>query len=56
MVNFSMHAASYFTVLEVVEALAIRSAVSLAKEEGFDHFILVSNCLSMIIQRIFPDP
>jgi ribonuclease HI len=36
---------------EIAEALAIRSAVTLAREEGLDSFILLSDCLS-VIQRI----
>uniref|UniRef100_A0ACD5XPQ5 Uncharacterized protein n=3 Tax=Avena sativa TaxID=4498 RepID=A0ACD5XPQ5_AVESA len=36
---------------EIAEALAIRSAISLARDEGLNDFILVSDCLS-VIQRI----
>jgi hypothetical protein len=36
---------------EFAEAHAIRCAVSLARDEGLDRFILVSDCLS-VIQRI----
>jgi ribonuclease HI len=39
------------TVPEIAEALAIRSAVSLAKDEGWNNVIMVSDCLS-VIQRI----
>jgi ribonuclease HI len=36
---------------ELAEALAVRSAITLALEEGLDRIILVSDCLS-VIQRI----
>jgi hypothetical protein len=36
---------------EIAEALAIRCAVTLARDEGLDRIILVSGCLS-VIQRI----
>ena len=36
---------------EIAEALAITSAITLAREEGLDRIILVSDCLS-IIQKI----
>ncbi|KAK1668625.1 hypothetical protein QYE76_056784 [Lolium multiflorum] len=39
------------TVPEIAEALAIRTAVSLAKDEGWNNVIMVSDCLS-VIQRI----
>jgi ribonuclease HI len=39
------------TVPELAEALAIRSAVTLAREEGLDKITLVSDCLS-VIQRL----
>jgi ribonuclease HI len=39
------------TMPELAEALAIRSAVTLARDEGFDKIKLVSDCLS-VVQRI----
>jgi ribonuclease HI len=40
-----------FPTLEMAEALAIRRALSVSKERGFQKIILVSDCLSLI-QRI----
>ena len=39
------------TIPEVAEALAIRSAVTLSLDEGWDKIIIVSDCLS-VIQRL----
>jgi hypothetical protein len=39
------------TTPELAEALALRRAVSLAGDEGFDKLMVVSDCLSLI-QRI----
>jgi hypothetical protein len=39
------------TASELAEALAVRCALALVREEGFDKIILASNCLS-VIQRI----
>ena len=36
---------------ELAEALALRRAISFAVEEGYDHMVLASDCLS-VIQRV----
>jgi ribonuclease HI len=36
---------------EIAEALAIRCAITLARDDGFDRIILLSDCLS-VVQRI----
>ncbi|KAK1646654.1 hypothetical protein QYE76_064459 [Lolium multiflorum] len=44
---------SNVTSPEMAEALAVRGALSFAKEEGLDNFICASDCLS-VVQRIPP--